>query len=735
MIKAVLLLITMILIAGCTSRNVIKSDKGAEAQSHYKIIRHDLKVVLNPDENRLTAEDTITLNDSLHEISFILHKGLNPSSSTADVHIIQEAEKHEGVPVESFKVRLPSNTKTFTLRYNGTINHTIENYGKEEARGLSQSDGIISKDGVYLDAASFWYPVFNGALTSFSLQVELPPEWDAVSQGERLLHVKDNKITRVQWEEPAPQEEIYLIAARFNEYTKPAGSITAMAFLRTPDKELADKYLDATERYIAMYEDLIGQYPYKKFALVENLWETGFGMPSFTMLGPKVIRLPFIINSSYPHEILHNWWGNSVFPDYKKGNWTEGLTAYLSDYLIKEQQNSGAEYRMEALQKYADYVSISHDFPLTEFRMRHSAPSEAIGYGKSLMFFHMLRMELGDKVFINGLRDFYNNNKFRLASFNDLKDSFERVSGRDMSVGFKQWITRAGAPEIRLKDVKAQKEKEVYLLTAVIEQAQSGPAYHLQIPVAITMQGMDDAYQTILQMDKKRFALKLHLPSMPLRIDIDPEFDIFRRLDRRELPPAFSQALGAKKILFILPSSANHTMLQAYNGFAKTLKGSGHDAVEIKLDREFKKIPSDYAVILLGWENRFLNEIISSLSELNVSINEKNIKIVKEEILREGHSVMLTARNPENKDLPLTLIASDSVAALPGLARKLPHYHKYSYLGFKGDEPVNVAKGRWPVQNSPMAAFIADEDGRTTKVDMGRIKKRQPLAEAEAAAR
>ena len=381
---------------------------------------------------------------------------------------------------------------------------------------------------------------------------------------------------------------------------------------------------------------------------------------------------------------------------------------------------------MEALQKYADYVSFSHDFPLTEFRMRHSAPSEAIGYGKSLMFFHMLRMELGDKVFINGLRDFYNNNKFRLASFNNMKDSFESVSGRDLSVSFKQWITRAGAPEIRLKDVKAQKEKEGYLLTAIIEQAQSGPAYHLQIPVAITMQGMDDAYQTILQMDKKRFALKLHLPSMPLRIDIDPEFDIFRRLDRRELPPAFSQALGAKKILFILPSSANHTMLQAYNGFAKTLKGSGHDAVEIKLDREFKKIPSDYPVILLGWENRFLNEMISSLSELNVSINEKNIKIVKEEILREGHSVMLTARNPENKDLPLTLIASDSVAALPGLAKKLPYYHKYSYLGFKGDEPVNVAKGRWPVQNSPMAAFIADEDGRTTKVDMGRIKKGSP---------
>ena len=60
----------------------------------------------------------------------------------------------------------------------------------------------------------------------------------------------------------------------------------------------------------------IGPYPYDKFALVENFWETGYGMPSFTLLGPEIIRFPFILHSSFPHEILHNWWGNSVFVDY-----------------------------------------------------------------------------------------------------------------------------------------------------------------------------------------------------------------------------------------------------------------------------------------------------------------------------------------------------------------------------------------------------------------------------------
>ena len=72
-------------------------------------------------------------------------------------------------------------------------------------------------------------------------------------------------------------------------------------------------------------------------------------------------------------------------------------------------------------------------------------------------------------------------------------------------------------------------------------------------------------------MDKGIIELSLHVPAQPLRLDIDPEFDIFRRLDREEMPPALSQALGAKKMLILLPASANSTLLQAYREFAGSL--------------------------------------------------------------------------------------------------------------------------------------------------------------------
>ena len=179
-----------------------------------------------------------------------------------------------------------------------------------------------------------------------------------------------------------------------------------LVYLHDRDDALAAKYLAATAQYLEMYRELIGPYPYRKFALVENFWETGYGMPTFTLLGHDIIRFPFIITSSYPHEILHNWWGNSVFVDYESGNWCEGLTAYLADHLIAEQRGAGDEYRRSTLQKYRDYVREGRDFPLTAFRSRESASTEAVGYGKALMAFHMLRMEIGDRRVPQGVAAF-----------------------------------------------------------------------------------------------------------------------------------------------------------------------------------------------------------------------------------------------------------------------------------------------------------------------------------------
>ena len=44
---------------------------------------------------------------------------------------------------------------------------------------------------------------------------------------------------------------------------------------------------------------------------------------------------------------------------------------------------------------------------MTEFRSRHSAATEAVGYGKMLMGTHMLRLKIGDDAFTKLVQRFY----------------------------------------------------------------------------------------------------------------------------------------------------------------------------------------------------------------------------------------------------------------------------------------------------------------------------------------
>ena len=512
-----------------------------------------------------------------------------------------------------------------------------------------------------------------------------------------------------------------MIAARFTEYSRKSGKITTQVFLRESDETLANRYLDASARYLEMYQNLLGVYPYSKFALVENFWETGFGMPSFTLLGSKVIRLPFILNSSYPHEILHNWWGNSVYFDVKSGNWSEGLTAYLADHLIKEQQNQGVAYRQQSLQKYADYATRGRDFPLSEFRRRHSSATEAVGYGKALMFFHGLRRELGDALFIKGLQDFYKQFQFREASYDDWRSIFEKISGLALTNVFDQWVTRIGAPALALAKSEVTENKLGYLLTFDLVQTQPGPAYQLSIPVAVTLAGNKQTHQAQVHMTQISQQFRIELPIKPLRLDIDPEFDLFRKLAIEETPAAFTRVFGSQEMLVILPRDASPELSKAYQEFATAMIRMGPDKVTILWDDELDTLPGDQAVTLVGWENKHLENLKIASKDYNLNFDSDELTLNYKTIAHTNNSIALTIRRNNQQKTSLSFIASDVIEALPGLARKLPHYHKYSYVAFSGTEPTNHTKGRWPVAHSPMTQLFAANTQR------GLLKKRIAL--------
>jgi len=597
-----------------------------------------------------------------------------------------------------YRVQLPPGSTTLRFVYRGTINFTLGDMKEQYTRGFRSTAGIIGDEGIYLAGSSLWYPYFSDELITFRLSTNVPDGWHVISQGNGSS--RDDQ-GMAQWDSGGAVDEIYMVGGPLTQYSEAAGAVAAEVYLHEADDALAKRYLTATAQYLEMYRNLIGPYPYGKFALVENFWETGYGMPSFTLLGPQIIRFPFILTSSYPHEILHNWWGNSVFVDYASGNWCEGLTAYMADHLIQEQRGNGARYRRDTLKKYRDFVKEDRDIPLTEFRSRHNAATEAIGYGKTLMGFHMLRLQIGDELFKQGLARFYRSNNGRQASFGDVRAALEAVSEKDLGTFFEQWVEWTGATNLRVQNVDVQQSGEQYTISGELAQVQDGPAYQFDVPVSITTAAGSEL--ATISMTGKTTSFELTTTAEPLLLDIDPEFDVFRLLDPKETAPSIGQIFGEPEIIAVLPAGADPDS-ELVAGYRQLIDGWQSDAhvITVVSETDIDTIPADTAVWFFGKENQHARTLFESDQALDLKFSQTAIAPQGQEISLQDHSTVLIKRHPQNVSKAVGWIIVDPAEALAGMGRKLPHYGKYSYLGFEGTEPSNMVKGEWVATDSPM---------------------------------
>lgn len=658
------------------------------------VIDHEIEAQLDPESGAIQVQNRLTLPAGRTSWDLTLHRDLNPRVVAGNARLERLGQDGHR---ELLRLSLGS-PGPVTLAYGGRIRHGLESAVEGVGRERQSTAGIIGPEGVFLDGGSSWYPQVPGSLQTFDLRVNLPEGWRAISQGAGPDRAGQSGS---RWSESQPQDDIYLIAGPYSLYREPNSTFEAQVWLRHPDPELAATYLAATRDYVDLYSRLIGPYPYAKFALVENFWETGYGMPSFTLLGPQVIRLPFIIHTSYPHEVLHNWWGNGVYVDYANGNWSEGLTAYLADHLMKEREGQGAEYRRDVLKAYADYVRRGDDFPLTAFRARHGSASQAIGYGKSAMVFHMLRHRLGDEPFLQGLGRFYRDNRFRTASWADLRAAFEAVSGQDLGAYFDAWTTRKGAPRLSLADVALKPRGDGLRVTGRLEQRKGEAPFPLQVPL-VMHQEQGPPLTLAVDLSERSADFAIELASAPVRLAVDPGYDTFRELLPGESPAALSNLFGAEKGLILLPAEAPPAMLKGYRDLAETWV-RGHPGWRIATDAEVPQLPKDTAIWTLGWENRFLPELARQTSGFELSIQAGSLRLGGREFTHSDASPVLS-RIIDGQ--PWGWVAAARPEALPGLTRKLPHYGKYGYLVFSGDAPENVLKGQWPAGDSALVHWF-----------------------------
>ncbi|MFH1842097.1 MAG: M1 family aminopeptidase, partial [bacterium] len=447
--------------------------------------------------------------------------------------------------------------------------------------------------------------------------------------------------------------------------------------------------------YLAMYEEMLGPYPYGKFATVENWFPTGYGMPSYTLLGGVVMRLPFIPYTSFGHEICHNWWGNSIFVG-EGGNWCEGLTSYCADYQYKLQESAEAarEYRRNLLKDYEAYVRDSdRDFPLVEFESRHSGATRAVGYGKSMMVFHMLERLIGQEPFLTALRRIYADHRFQQVTWDHFFTAFTGCSGRDLAGFQEQWLTRTGAVFIQLE--RAERDGD----TVEVRIRQGMPAYDLEIPLVVTTP--DGEVEQNVRLRKHIDTFRIEAPGAT-RVRVDPDYDLFRKLHPEEIEPTLNQVLAEDVPLFILPAG-NEAEVAAARRFAVEYTG-----IETPTCFENGQPPVD---IRPGTASSFIL-LNPPASELTPRL-QSAVNVVGDLIFLDGarynlneYDLVLTATNPHDPTVTDMVVICRDPQRLPSLASRVGHYGKYSWLLFPAGQGRAI-RGNWLPEGNPLSAELA----------------------------
>jgi hypothetical protein len=659
-----------------------------------------LDISLDPASRQFKATaELLVMTPTFH---FLLHESLRVTSARVGEQIVTLERSGGPKDYRQWTVHLGKAKQKLRIHYEGQLPPLARDHDHRSVLGAMPP--MAAPEGSFLASGSGWYPR-PADLFSYRVTLAVPYGQRALVAGKRIaetLPAKAGESYRASFDFSQPSDGIDLMAGpwvvREKKLTRAA---QAPIYLRTffpadldAEPGLADAYLDETKTYIERYSRQIGAYPYSEFSIVASPLPTGFGMPTLTYLGTEVLRLPFIRKTSLGHEILHNWWGNGVYVDYARGNWSEGLTTFMADYAYKEDESAAAasEMRLAWLRDAAVFAG-ENPGALRDFRARANAAGATVGYGKSAMLFVMLRDQLGKKAFEQGLRQFWASQRFKVASWDDLQAAFESAAGEDLSAFFDAWLDQKALPDIAITRAETQALTPASLKAAGPAEGTSGrkprgkphqltitfskqdAKLPLRLPLEIRGAGKRETHWIALGSERESATLTLDFAPQSLRLD--PEMRVWRRLGASQLPPILRQWIAASA-----PQLVNVARSPAENVAVNQLAGRFFERnAKLLTPSQLSAALSSKAPILFAGTH----------AEIDQALASAGLPARPASLSKQGSAQVWTV--PE-QPFQLAIISGQDAAALNALQRGLPHYGGQSWLIFAQGRAIN--KGIWP---------------------------------------
>ncbi len=216
------------------------------------------------------------------------------------------------------------------------------------------------------------------------------------------------------------------------------------------------------------------------------------------------------------HEIAHTWWGNAVTGIQAGSTWVnEGLANYASLKAL------GFLYGKPTM--YAALRRHLHSFLQSKWPSDLMGPGgmdqmiQRTAYTKGTLVFFSLEWMLGEKVFLEGLRLFFQRYRGGFATAKDLRRVLERHSGRSLRAFFQAAVQGDGLPWVRLLRWKASGKPPNIRISLVVENLGDATGW-----LPVLFQGRSQRTLRGLTIPTGRHTLRLPLPFQPRKVRLDP---------------------------------------------------------------------------------------------------------------------------------------------------------------------------------------------------------------------
>lgn len=305
------------------------------------------------------------------------------------------------------------------------------------------------KDGGFCETAYYQDgDPFLSETAEFKVTLKAPKDYMLASTGETLSERTLESKKEYELFANNVRDFALVLSDKYRVVSQTVGE-TELCYYYYQD-ENAQKTLETVAETFTYYEETFGAYPYAKYTLAQTgLCMAGQEYPCLSMLSDAVEKEDKA--RAIAHEVAHQWWYGVVGSDQIENAWQdEGVAEYSAIAFFENYEKYGITREnavTDALKEYRSYYDVYGSvLGRTDTKMsRHlkdflsEYEYQCLSQDKAVVMLDTLRKSVGDKKFFTGLKKYYSENKYKIASIDDFVSAFEKT-GLDVQGFFDSFL-------------------------------------------------------------------------------------------------------------------------------------------------------------------------------------------------------------------------------------------------------------------------------------------------------